>query len=312
MRVSKFMLLILRSKKKISPKVKEFNKKLSHHLEKAGVTFSFASFEDIELFMENKKISLFIDGKPLSTWKTIYPRKVGSYRGLAFILASLSKKNKIFFIDRFHEKIKDSSDAAKLVQMFNFTQNGVPIPKTYCTAIYSQKQIEAACEFLGFPIVVKQCNTSQGSGVRLAKNNSELKNAIKDLLGNKNKGDVFLQEFIPNDFEYRIFVTGNSVGAAEKKIRTKPGEFRNNVFLGAKEEFIDTSKTKKRILAAALKASRVSGIQISGVDIVEKNGRPIVLEANSCPGLTLDEEISPELKSLAHYLERCEKNATMQ
>jgi glutathione synthase/RimK-type ligase-like ATP-grasp enzyme len=301
------MLLILRSKKKILAKTRKFNKLLSCHLKKAGVIFSFSSFEDIELFMENNEVRLFIAGKPLNTWKTIYPRKVGPYRGLAFILATLSKKHKIFFIDRFHEKSKDSSDAAKLVQMFRFAQNGVPIPKTYHAAAYSQKQIRTACNFLGLPIVVKQGNTSQGSGVHLAKTATELKNILASILGEKNKGDVFLQEFIPNAFEYRIFVTGNEVGAAEKKIRTRKNEFRNNVFLGAREEFVLISSVKKNILDAALSASRVSDIQVSGVDVIEANGQPIVFEANSCPGLTLDEKKSPELKSLANYLQKCEK-----
>lgn len=301
------MLLILRSKKKTLNKVKKFNKLISHHLKNAGVDFSFASFEDIELFMENGKINLLIDGKSLNTWKTIYPRKVGSYRGLAFILATLSKKNKIFFIDRFHEKNKDSSDTAKLIQMFRFAQNEIPIPKTYHTATYSQKQIETACNFLGLPIVVKQGNTSQGSGVHLARTASELKNILRSILGEKNKGDIFLQEFIPNNFEYRVFVTGNKIGAVEKKIRTRKNEFRNNVFLGAREEFVTISSVKKNILAVALKASRVSNIQVSGVDIVEANKQLFVFEANSCPGLTLDEKISPELKSLAEYLKKCEK-----
>ncbi|MEI7425389.1 MAG: ATP-grasp domain-containing protein [Candidatus Moraniibacteriota bacterium] len=298
------MLLILRSKKRILKKVKKFNELISHHLKNAGVDFSFASFEDIEIFMETGKINLLIDDKPLQNWKTIYPRKVGEYRILAFILANLSKKNKLIFIDRF---LENSSSTTKIVQMFQFAQNKIPIPKTYYTTTYSRKQLSSAVKFLGLPVVIKKCNTSQGSGVFLAKTVSELNKSIKALLKSKNNGSIFLQEFIPNDFEYRIFVTGNKIGAAEKKIRTKAGEFRNNVHLGAREEFVKISDVKKNILKIALKASHISNIQVSGVDIVEANGRIVVFEANSCPGLTFDEKISPELKSLANYLEECEK-----
>jgi RimK family alpha-L-glutamate ligase len=298
------MLLVLRSKKKLSRKTQEFNYKLSRHLKNAGVNFSFASFEDVELFMETNKINLLIDGQPLTSWKTIYPRKVGTNRRLAFIMATLCKINKLGFIDGFHKK---SSATAKIVQMFLFAQNGVPIPKTYHSANYSQKQIENAIAFLGFPVVVKQCNTSHGAGVHLAKTRAELKKIIATLLKNKNKGDVFLQEFIPNDFEYRIFVTGNKIGATEKKTRTDENEFRNNIFLGAKEEFLEESAVKRSVITTALKASRISNTQVSGVDIVESNGRLVVFEVNSCPELTLDEKISPELKSLAKYLEKCEK-----
>jgi len=197
--------------------------------------------------------------------------------------------------------------------MFIFALNGVPIPKTYHCSTYSKKQLKHAVEFLGFPVVVKQANTSQGTGVFLAKNLPALEKMVKMVLENKNEGNVFLQEFIPNDFEYRIFTTGNKIGAAEKKIRIKNGEFRNNVSLGAKEEFLSITSVKKNILATALKASFVSGIQVAGVDIVEtKDGRLFVFEANSCPCLTLNEKISPELKSLAQYLKKCEKNGTIE
>lgn len=303
------MLLVLRTKKKSSEKMAKFNKKLSAHLKKKNISFSLSSFEDMELFLENKKINLLIDGKSLENWKTIYPRKVGKYGGMAFILANLCKKKKITFIDNFHEKSKSSSDTAKIIQMFKFSLGNIPIPKTYYSVVYKKNHIQNALKFLDFPIVIKQCNSSQGSGVFLAKNRKLLTEKIATLMQKEPEKEIFLQEFIPNTFEYRIFVTGKEIGAVEKKIRTKKNEFRNNVFLGAKEEFLNISSVKKIILNTALRASRVTNIQVAGVDIVEKeNGEVVVFEANSCPSLTLDEKISPELKSLATYLIRCEKN----
>lgn len=286
--------------------MKEFNKKISSHLKKRKVDFYFSSFEDIELFLENKKVEMFVEGKPLENWEAIYPRKTGSYRGMAFILANISKEKGIYFIDRFHEKSKDSSDTAKVVQMFRFANNNVPIPKTYYSVAYSKKQLKNAAYFLGFPIVIKQCSTSQGAGVFLAKNKKQLGEIMGNLMKDGEKKEIFLQEFIPNNFEFRVFVTGDKIGAVEKKIRTRENEFRNNVHLGAREEFIEISSVKKIVLEAALRASKVANIQVSGVDVVEKeNGEVSVFEANSCPGLTLDENKSPELNALANYLKEC-------
>ncbi len=302
------MLLVLRTKKKASKKMTSFNKKLSAHLKKKLVDFELSSFEDAELFLEDKKIRLLIAGKPLESWTTIYPRKVGGYGGMAFILANLCKNKKIHFIDKFHEKSKAGSDSAKIIQMFKFAIGNVPIPKTYYSLAYSEKHLSRAAAFLKFPIVIKQCNSSQGSGVFLAKNKTSLAKKITELMREEGGKEIFLQEFIPNTFEYRVFVTGKKIGAIEKKIRVKKDEFRNNVFLGAREEFLAPVSVKKIILQTALKASAVANIQVSGVDIVEKeNGEVAVFEANSCPSLTLDENISPELKSLSNYLEACEK-----
>ncbi len=302
------MLLILRDKKKTYKKMIAFNKKLSVHLKQKGIAFNLASFEDIELFLENKKINLLINGKNLDNWTTVYPRKVSHFGGMAFILANLCKNKKIKFIDRFHERSKAGSDSAKIIQMFKFAVGGVPIPKTYYSPAYSKKHLSNAVKFLKLPIVIKQCNSSQGAGVFLVKDKKSLEKRITILTRKNERTEIFLQEFIPNTFEYRVFITGKKVGAVEKKIRTKKNEFRNNVFLGAIENFLDISLVKKNILQIALKASAVTNIQVSGVDVVEKeNGEAVIFEANSCPGLTLNEKVSPELKSLSDYLEKCEK-----
>jgi len=301
------MLLILRSKEKIGPKMKKFMELLGKRLKENGQAFSFSSFENIELFLSKEKIKLLVDGKPLTTWSTIYPRKVGKNRGLAHILAQLSKNLGLYFIDRYHEQTKDSSDTAKIIQMFRLALNGVSIPKTYFAGTYSKKNLQTAVTHLGLPIVVKECNTSQGAGVFLAKNLSALEKIIQERFTQDNKKEIFLQEFIANDFEYRLLVMGDKIGVAEKKIRAK-GEFRNNVHLGAREEFIEISQVKSHLKKEALLAAKITNIQVAGVDIIEqKDGSPIIFEVNSCPALTLDEKISPEIKNLAQYLTRCEK-----
>lgn len=281
---------------------------IGEDLNQKKVSCSFSSFEEIELFLARKKIKLLIGGKPLTTWSTIYPRKVGRNRGLAHILAQLSKNLGIYFIDRYHEQTKDSSDTAKVIQMFRLAMAGISIPKTYFAGTYSKKYLRNAVAYLKLPIVVKECNTSQGAGVFLAKSTSEL----EKIIGNRSKQDdrkeIFLQEFIPNDFEYRILVTGNQIAVVEKKIRQKKGEFRNNVFLGAREEFLPKSAVRKDLLKTALAAAKAVAIQVAGVDIVEKkNGQPVIFEVNACPAFTINPKISDEVKNLARYLCQCEK-----
>lgn len=302
------MLLILRGKKKIGPKMKNFLQMIGKDLNQKKVSHSFFSFEEIELFLERKKIKLLVDGKPLTTWSAIYPRKVGKNRGLAHILAQLSKNLGIYFIDRYHEQTKDSSDTAKIIQMFRLALAGISIPKTYFAGSYSKKHLRNAVSYLKLPVVVKECNTSQGAGVFLAKSLRELEKILLRRFKQDDKKEIFLQEFIPNDFEYRILVTGNKIAATEKKIRSKKEAFRNNVHLGAKEEFVDISRVGNRIKKEALLAAKITNVQVAGVDIIErKDGSPIIFEVNSCPAFTLNNKLSPEIKRLAEYLTECEK-----
>ncbi|MDP1833849.1 MAG: ATP-grasp domain-containing protein [Candidatus Moranbacteria bacterium] len=302
------MLLILKNKKKTGPKMKKFLRLTGAELARKGVDFSVSSLEETEIQIEKNKVGLSICGKPVTSWNNIYIRKVGRNRGVAHMLAHIAKKSGVNLIDRYHEQTKDASDAAKITQMFRLALAGISIPKTYFAGSYPKKHLRNAVTYLKLPIVVKECNSSQGAGVFLAKNISELEKIILERSSQDDRKEIFLQEFIPNDFEYRILVTGSKVAVTEKKIRSEKEAFRNNVHLGATEEFVDISTVGNRIKKEAVLAARTTHIQVAGVDVIERpDGSPVIFEVNSCPALTLDINISPEIKKLAEYLTVCEK-----
>ena len=60
------------------------------------------------------------------------------------------------------------------------------------------------------------------------------------------------------------------------------GEFRSNIHLGATGHKIRITPTERKM---AVKATKVLGLQIAGVDIMRSNTGPKVLEVNSSPGL---------------------------
>lgn len=306
------MLLILKSKKKNAPRMASFIKKITNRLKKKGCEVKVSSLEDVELFLEKGKARILIEEKPLKTWSTIYLRKVARLKELAYMLARMCEKNSINFIDKYHGNIKDISDAAKIIQTFSLGIEDVSIPKTYYCYSYSIKQIKNAISFLKLPVVVKECDTSGGEGVFLAKNLRELQKTVKSLSGKPERKEIFLQEFIPNEFEYRILVTGGKVAVVEKKLRNVKEEFRNNVRLGAREEFVDEKTVDSTIKQMAILASKVANIQVAGVDIVQRknDGQPFVFEINACPAFTLDEQVSDEILRLAEYLSECEKKAS--
>jgi len=66
------------------------------------------------------------------------------------------------------------------------------------------------------------------------------------------------------------------------KRKAKPGEFRSNVHLGGSvENYILTEQEKD----SAIKAAKVLGLSVAGVDLIQSNRGPLVLEVNSSPGL---------------------------
>lgn len=137
-------------------------------------------------------------------------------------------------------------------------------------------------EFVGgAPLVVKVLSSTQGKGVLLAETNKaaeSLINAFRDL-----ETEFLVQEFIrdANGSDIRCFVIGDKVIAAMQRT-AKEGEFRSNLHMGGSASII---KLKPEERSLAVKAAKVMGLDVAGVDLIRSGHGPLVLEVNSSPGL---------------------------
>ena len=61
-----------------------------------------------------------------------------------------------------------------------------------------------------------------------------------------------------------------------------PGEFRANIHQGGTALIIKVTSEEKTL---AIKAAKVLGLRIAGVDIIRSKNGPLLLEVNSSPGL---------------------------
>ena len=80
---------------------------------------------------------------------------------------------------------------------------------------------------------------------------------------------------------FRSFVVGDKVIAAMKR-QAKPGEFRSNLHRGGSASLIKITPEERM---TALRAAKVMGLAVAGVDILRSNHGPLVMEVNSSPGL---------------------------
>ena len=60
------------------------------------------------------------------------------------------------------------------------------------------------------------------------------------------------------------------------------GEFRSNLHRGGKASPVSLSEAETE---TALRAARIMGLGVAGVDLLRSNRGPLVLEVNSSPGL---------------------------
>lgn len=176
------------------------------------------------------------------------------------------------------EGIFNSRDKFRSLQLMS--ANNIRIPTTYFSYdLYYAERI--AKQNIGYPLILKVLEGTQGEGVHLVRNEGE---AI-DLFGEFTKKNtrIILQEFI-SEFEgkdVRIIVVGDKIIATMMRIAQK-GDFRSNIHRGGRGEIVNLSEQEKEM---AIKTVQILGLCVAGVDILRSEKGPMVIEVNSSPGL---------------------------
>ena len=159
-------------------------------------------------------------------------------------------------------------------------RNRIPTPRT--AYVRDMKDIERAIEAVGgLPVVVKVTQGTQGQGVFLRHTRHETTNLVQGLLVTGKA--VLIQEYVAESHgkDIRALVVGGKVVASMRR-KARGREFRSNYHLNGTVEKVDISEEYAEV---ACRAARVLGLNVAGVDLLEGNDGPLVLEVNSSPGL---------------------------
>jgi len=138
------------------------------------------------------------------------------------------------------------------------------------------------------PHVIKLNEGTQGAGVMLTEKLSASQGVIEALRGLY--ANFLVQEFIEEarGADLRCFVVGGRVVATMKRQAPK-GDFRSNLHRGGTAKGVSASAAEEDV---AIRAARVLGLGIAGVDLIRSKRGPLVLEVNASPGLEGIEEAS--------------------
>lgn len=131
------------------------------------------------------------------------------------------------------------------------------------------------------PHVIKLNEGTQGAGVILTERLSSSRSVIEALRGLY--ATFLVQEFIAesNGTDVRCFVVGGKVIAAMRR-KARAGEFRSNLHRGGTATKVNLSVAETD---TAIRAAKVMGLNVAGVDLLRSKRGPLVLEVNSSPGL---------------------------
>jgi ribosomal protein S6--L-glutamate ligase len=202
------------------------------------------------------------------------------------------------------QAIDKSRDKLRSLQLL--ARAGVGMPVT--SFAHSTQDIEGLLDVVGgTPVVVKLLEGTQGLGVVLA----ETKKAAESVIGAFRQLDanILVQEFIKEakGADIRAFVIGGKVVAAMRR-QGAPGEFRSNLHRGGTATAIRLTPLER---ATAVKAAKVMGLNVAGVDLLQSSHGPVVLEVNSSPGLEGIEAASG-IDVASRIIEFVEQNARVR
>jgi ribosomal protein S6--L-glutamate ligase len=174
--------------------------------------------------------------------------------------------------------IANSRDKLRATQILS--RHGVAMPPT--TFVRDRADVIPAIESVGgAPVVIKLLEGTQGIGVILAPSMKVAEAIIETLQSTKQ--NVLIQSYIKESRgrDIRALVVGDRVVAAMRRT-AKGDEFRSNVHRGGSVEAVDLSE---EFQATAVRSAQIMGLKVAGVDMLESEDGPLVMEVNSSPGL---------------------------
>lgn len=171
----------------------------------------------------------------------------------------------------------------KFYMMKILSEAELPVPESAYTL--SSDQTIRAAEKIGYPAVIKIISGYGGKGVMKASTESDI-GPITDTLALFEQ-EICLQEYIENPGEdIRVIVIGDETYSYK---RVGDEEFRSNISTGGNREKVEPSE---EMIEASIKASRLCGLDISGIDILEsEDGGFYIGEVNASPGVEGVEEV---------------------
>jgi len=251
-----------------------------------------------DLVIEKKNPVIIYKGKRLEGFDAVIPRIGASVTFYGTAVVRQFEMMKVFSTVESQALVR-SRDKLRSVQIL--ARAGLGLPKTVFTN-YSKNVKDIVKEVGGAPVVIKLLEGTQGLGVVLAETDTAAESVIEAFNGMKIR--VIVQEFIKEakGADIRVFVVDGVVVGAMKRT-AKKGEFRSNLHRGGTAEIYELTEDEEN---AALKSARVLGLGICGVDMLQSESGPLILEVNSSPGLEGIEKATGKniAKSVIRYVER--------
>lgn len=223
------------------------------------------------------KPEIHYKGRKLESGDAIIPR-IGA--SVTFYGTAVLRQFEMIGTYPLNESVAISRSRDKLRSMQLLSRKGIGLPVTGFA--HSPDDTEDLLELVGgTAYVIKLTEGTQGKGVVLTETRKAAESVI-DAFRNLD-AHFLVQEFIKEagGADIRCLVLGDKVIASMKR-QGKEGEFRSNLHRGGTASIIKITPEER---STAVRAAKIMGLNLAGVDLLRSNHGPVVMEVNSSPGL---------------------------
>lgn len=274
-------------------------RRLVESIENKGHKATVLDHLKCDIVIEQENPCIYYHGELIEGVDAVIPR-IGA--SVTFYGASVVRQFEMMGIPTAVESQSLVRSRDKLRSLQVLARSDVGMPKTVFTN-YSKEVNKIIDSVGGAPLIVKLLEGTQGYGVVLAPTKKAAESIIEAF--HSMKARVIVQEFIQEakGADIRAFIINNRVVGAMKR-QGKEGEFRSNLHQGGSGQLIKLSKRERQV---ALTAAKVMGLSVAGVDLLQSERGPLVLEVNSSPGLegiekTTNQDIGSEIIAFVEKL----------
>lgn len=167
----------------------------------------------------------------------------------------------------------------------------IPTPKSVILNQPNSAELRRLAEDMGFPLVLKIPDGSFSRGVIKVENQEELEAGAKELL--KNSALLIAQEYLYTQYDWRIGVLNNKpLYACRYYMVSDHWQIyqHGDTIQSGGFDTLPTFEAPKAVIDVAVKAARLIGNGLYGVDIKQSDNRVVVIEVNDNPSIESEVE----------------------
>lgn len=275
-------------------------KRLKEEAELRGHRVKIVKYKNCYISIEPKRNIIYYRGKPLERFDAVIPRIASNMTKYGTTIVRQLEMQGEYCISK---SLAISRTRDKLRSLQLLAKYGIDIPKTVVSR--NTADIDDLLDQLGsMPVIVKLATGTHGNGVVLAETKKAAKSVMQAFyLTNDSGTNILLQEFIKESAgtDIRAFVVGSKVVASMQR-QSLDDDFRSNLHKGGSGKAIKLTPIEEKV---AIKAAKIMGLNVAGVDLMRSDRGPLVLEVNASPGFGIEKITNRNIAlKIIEYVER--------